>query len=90
MSESRPVFITWVGVVIRSSWACFNEEVVDKNGFDGCGGASRIGSNKAVPCWGGISEASCDGVGEDLIKKFDVKGFCFEGQENFLQVIVAH
>ena len=48
--------------------------VVDKDGFGGHGGASRVGSNKAVPCWGGVSEASCDGLGEGLIKKFDAMG----------------
>ena len=47
--------------------------VVDENGFDGCG-AFGIGSENAVPCGGGLDEASCDGLGEDLVKVFSVVG----------------
>lgn len=47
--------------------------VVYENGRDG-GGASGVGSDEAIPCGCSVNESSCDGLGEDLIKHFNVMG----------------
>lgn len=44
-----------------------------EEGSDG-GGASGIGSDEAIPCGCGVKESSGDGLGEDLIKHFNMMG----------------
>lgn len=54
--------------------------VVYHNGFDGFG-AFGVGSKYAVPCGVGVDETSYDGLGEGLIKLFNVMGCSFEGHK---------